>query len=62
VGEGFELAHNIEVVAGLDVGTDTLLECLQSEIVQAGDLSCERVLRGEIGESRPPPKAEGLSE
>jgi hypothetical protein len=61
-GKRLQLAEDLEVAAELEVGIDTLLECLQTEIVQASDLASERLLGGKIRIGRTSPQLEGLAQ
>ncbi len=56
-----ELAHQLGVPSGGEVGVDSLLEAAQVQLVEAGDLGLRKIRVGELGERRAAPERECLA-
>ena len=60
--ERFQLGDELVVSPQLEDGLDPLLPRGETELLEAGDLGLGEVLVPELGEGRPAPKREGLSQ
>jgi hypothetical protein len=58
--EGFELGDEVAAVPELQLGIDSLLDRLQAQLVEPGDLRLREGLEAEVGERLPPPEVECL--
>ena len=61
-GERLELADDVAVPPELQLGRDLLLDGLQAQLLEPGDVASERGLAGQVGQGRPSPQAERLGE
>ena len=60
--EGLELADHLARAPGVEVRRESFLEGLQTQFLETGDLTRERLFRREVCERRTVPQAECVAE
>ena len=60
--EALELGDHVRVMAEVELGVELLLQGLEAELLEAGDLACERGLIGEVRQGGAAPERERLGQ